>query len=201
MPLESGTPPPPLASRRRRPSPAEPRFGGWRKELRGWGVALLAAFVVVLLLRSFVFQLSTVRMHSMEPTLHERDWLFVNKVSYRVGHPRRGDIVILKDPGDGAGRQSYLVKRVIGIPGDRIEIRGGQLYLNGERMIEPYTDTAIEDGEYNPIVVGPGHYFVMGDNRRRGGSRDSRTFGAVEENRIKGRADFIVWPIVRWDRL
>ncbi|WP_276356689.1 signal peptidase I [Cohnella caldifontis] len=198
MPQDSGTS---LTPRRRGPAVAAPRPGGWRKELRDWGIALLAAFVVVLLLRIYVFQLSTVRMHSMEPTLYEREWLFVNKLPYHFGHPRRGDVVILTDPSDGPDRKAYLVKRVIGVPGDRLEIRNGQLYLNGKLTVEPYTDSAIEDGDYGPVEVGPGRFFVMGDNRHRSKSKDSRSFGVIEENRIKGKAEFVIWPIVRWGKL
>jgi signal peptidase I len=178
-----------------------PRLIGWRKELWDWSKALIVAFAVVLLLRAYVFQLSTVRMHSMEPTLYENEWLFVNKITYEVGHPKRGDVVILKDPSEGPDRKEYLVKRVIGMPGDRLEIRKGQLYLNGELTVEPYTDTAIEDGDYGPTEVGAAHYFVMGDNRHQNGSKDSRAFKEVPEDMIKGKAEFIIWPIVRWANL
>ena len=173
----------------------------WRKELRDWIKTLLIAFLVVFLLRTYVFQLSTVRMHSMEPTLYEREWLYVNKLPYEFGQPKRGDVVIFKDPREGYDGKDLLVKRVIGIPGDRLEIRGGQLYLNEELTVEPYTDVAIEDGSFGPVQVSEGHYFVMGDNRHLGGSADSRVFKEIPEDLIKGRADLIVWPIVRWTKL
>jgi len=206
MTLSTDTPPhaetsdlkPAPASPRQRRSRRAPR---WRRELWDWTKALIIAFVVVILLRTFVFQLSTVKMHSMEPTLYEREWLFVNKLSYEFGDPQRGDVVIFKDPRTGDANKELLVKRVIGIPGDQIEIRGGQLYLNGELTVEPYTDAEIEDGDYGPVSVSEGHYFVMGDNRHRGGSVDSRAFQEIPEGIIKGRADLIIWPIVRWTKL
>lgn len=173
----------------------------WRREMQDWFRALALAFVIVLLLRMFVFQLSTVKMHSMEPTLYESEWLFVNKLSYRFGHPQSGDVVIFRDPRTSAGKRDMLVKRVIGVPGDRLEIRGGQLYVNGALIAEPYTDVEIEDGDFAPITVSEGHYFVLGDNRHRGGSVDSRLFGEISENVMIGRAEFIIWPIARWDKL
>src|SRR5690606_2127153 len=103
--------------------------------------------------------LSKVEGHSMEPTLEPHEWLFVNKIGYRIGQPERGDVVILKDPSMDAGRKEYLVKRVIGEPGDSIEIRGGQLYVNGELQIEAYTDVEIEGADYGPVVVEAGRYF------------------------------------------
>ncbi|WP_123043376.1 signal peptidase I [Cohnella candidum] len=190
-----------LSSARRTKPDRGPWLTGWRKELWDWAKALIVAAVVVLLLRAYVFQLSTVKMHSMQPTLQEKEWLFVNKISYEFGHPERGDVVILKDPSDGADRKDYLVKRIVGMPGDKLEIRSGQLYLNGELTVEPYTDSAIEDGDFGPTQVSPGHYFVMGDNRHAGGSKDSRAFKEVPEDMIIGKAEAVIWPIVRWTKL
>ncbi|MBW5445619.1 signal peptidase I [Cohnella sp. CFH 77786] len=190
----------PLSTRRRK-SDQRRRLVGWRKELWDWTKALVVAFAVVLLLRAYVFQLSTVKMHSMQPTLQEKEWLFVNKIVYSFGHPGRGDVVILKDPSGGPDRKDYLVKRIVGMPGDRLEIRRGQLYLNGQLTVEPYTDSVIEDGDFGPTQVSAGHYFVMGDNRHLGGSKDSRAFKEVPEDMIIGKAEFIVWPIVRWAKL
>ncbi|MFC6553966.1 signal peptidase I [Cohnella cellulosilytica] len=135
---------------------------GWRKELWDWAKALIVAAAIVLLLKAYVFQLSTVRKISMEPTLHENEWLFVNKIALRIGDLDRGDVIIFKDPSEGGEGKDFLVKRIIGIPGDKLEIRGGELYLNGELKVEPYTDSKIEDGDFGPTTVSPGHYFVMG---------------------------------------
>ncbi|MFC3790302.1 signal peptidase I [Paenibacillus sp. GCM10012307] len=164
------------------------------KELLDWFKTLLLAVIIVMLLHYFVFNLSTVKGHSMQPTLEEKEWLFVNKAVYLFGSPERGNIVIVEDPEHELKSNEYLVKRVIGIPGDQIEIRNKRLYLNGERLVEPYTDLAIEDEDYGPYTVEPGAYFIMGDNRHAGASRDSRSFGTVSGNNIKGRADFILWP-------
>ncbi|THF72651.1 signal peptidase I [Cohnella fermenti] len=173
----------------------------WRKELWDWLRALVVAFVIVVLLRAFVFQLSTVKSISMQPTLYEKQWLFVNKLSYEIGHPSRGDVIILKDPSEGEDPKTLLVKRIVGMPGDQLEVRNRQLYVNGVLQIEPYTDAVIEDGDIASFTVSEGHYFVMGDNRHLESSKDSRSFGEVPESFIKGRADMIIWPISRIGRL
>lgn len=179
----------------------KPALSGWRKELWDWTKALVVAVIIVLLLKQFVFQLSTVKKVSMEPTLHENEWLFVNKIVLEIGNLERGDVVILKDPSEGADRKEFLVKRIVGMPGDTLEIRAGELYINGELKVEPYTDVKIEDGDFVPAKVSAGHYFVMGDNRHLSASKDSRAFKEVPENLIQGRADMIVWPISRWAKL
>jgi signal peptidase I len=166
----------------------------WRSEAWDWLRTLIVAFVVVLIVHFFVFNLSTVEGHSMEPTLLDDEWLFVNKFVYLVSKPKAGDVVILKEPDDGSGEKKFLVKRVIGVPGDRIEIYDNQLYRNGELVIEDYIDTSIEGMNYGPSVVEEGRYFVMGDNRHLQASLDSRIFGTVPRSLIKGRADYILWP-------
>jgi signal peptidase I len=178
-----------------RPSNGASGLPEWARELWEWVRTFIIALAVVLLLHAFVFNLSTVEGHSMEPTLQDKEWLFVNKFCYRFGLPQRGDVVILRDPTEGPDKKDYLVKRVVGVPGDRIEIRDGELYRNGEHVVEPYTDTRIEDLDYGPLQVGAGQYFVMGDNRHAHASKDSRVFGTVPLDVIKGRADYILWPI------
>lgn len=165
------------------------------EELWDWTKSIAVALIIVILLNMYVFNLSTVKGHSMEPTLQEKEWLFVNKLAFLIGHPNRGDIVILKDPDIKSVERQYLVKRVVATPGDTVDIRGGKLYVNGNAVIEPYTDIFIEDGDRAPIVVEEGCYFVMGDNRHQSASKDSRIFGTVPENLIQGRADFILWPL------
>ncbi|SFI72139.1 signal peptidase I [Paenibacillus sp. UNC496MF] len=173
----------------------------WAKELWEWGRTLVVAVVVVLGLHYFVFSLSTVEGRSMQPTLYEKEWLFVNKLSYRTGSPGLGDVVILKDPAPESEREDYLVKRIVGMPGDRIEIRQGELYRNGKLVVEPYTDVLIEDEDFGPVDVPVDHYFIMGDNRHASASRDSRSFQAVPRSAILGRADLILWPITQWAAL
>ncbi|NIK77916.1 signal peptidase I [Paenibacillus castaneae] len=166
----------------------------WRKELGDWIKTMVIALAVVLVLHFYVFNLSKVQGHSMEPTLTENEWLFVNKIVYLVSKPKVGDVVILREPGTLAKHKKFLVKRIVGMPGDRIEVYDQRLYRNGELVEESYTDTLIEDMSYGPEVIMPGHYFVMGDNRHARASLDSRSFHAVSDELIRGRADFILWP-------
>jgi signal peptidase I len=191
----------PATSGNRKRDSQRPGLSGWRKEVWDWSKALIVAVILVLLLRAFVFQLSTVKSYSMEPTLREHEWLFINKLILDIGELKREDVVILTDPSDNSDKKQFLVKRIIGMPGDTIEVRGGQLYMNGLLKVEPYTDVKIEGDDFAPITVDEGHYFVMGDNRHKDASRDSRSFKQVPEALIKGRADLIIWPISRWDML
>lgn len=182
-------------AKRRQPS------SRWLRELLEWGKTIVVALIIVLLLHFFVFNLSTVEGQSMEPTLVEKEWLFVNKLVYLTGSPSHEDVVILEDPDSRPNATDYLVKRVIGLPGDTIEIRNHQLYRNGELIVERYTAVEIDGPDMAPVVVEAGQYFVMGDNRHSRASRDSRSFGTVPERAIKGRADLILWPITRIHKL
>lgn len=174
----------------------------FRQTMIDWLKTSLIAIVIALIVHHFVFTLSTVQGHSMEPTLQEKQWVFVNKAVFWFDRPRAGEIVVLKEPaGGGLGEEQYLVKRIVGEPGDRIEISGGKLYRNGLLLDEPYTDTLIEDSSYGPVIVEDGHYFVMGDNRHMKASLDSRTFQAVPRKLITGRADCIVWPLREFNLL
>jgi signal peptidase I len=124
----------------------------------------------------------------MEPNLHPNQRLIIEKVSYRFGMPERGDVVVLKLPGRGS---DPLIKRVIGLPGETIEIRGGYVYVDGERLQEPYLHVRTR-GNTSPREVCDGCVFVLGDNRNA--SNDSRFFGPVPVDQIVGRAWIRYWP-------
>jgi signal peptidase I len=170
-------------------------------ELWDWVKSIGTALVIVFVLHTFVFNLSTVKGSSMQPTLEDGEWLFVNKWVYWVGEPKRGDVVILKDPSGGFGKREYLVKRIVALPGDTVEVKNHELYVNGEKYNEPYIDVQFEDADFSSLTVEKGHYFVIGDNRHAGASRDSRSFGSVPDEMIKGRADFILWPLKKIKKL
>ncbi|MGO4268556.1 signal peptidase I [Paenibacillus sp. TAF58] len=164
-------------------------------ELWDWTKSILVALLVVILVHQFGFNLSTVRGHSMQPTLQEGEWLFVNKAITYLKAPKRGEIIILKESEEFVTVQHpFLVKRIVAIAGDEVQGRAGYLYINGEKMEEAYTDTLIEDGDFGPTRVGQGHVFVMGDNRHAAASGDSRRFGAVPIGMIQGRAEYVLWP-------
>lgn len=167
---------------------------GWIAELRDWIITAAIVFALMSLLNVYVFNISTVVGHSMQPTLLEGEKLIINKITLVFASPGRGDVIVLHDPSTGPDRKEYLVKRVVGIPGDRVEVRDHKLYVNGKPANEPYVDSEIEDPDFSELTVEKGSYFVMGDNRHAGASKDSRYFGAVPLNRIVGVAAYIWWP-------
>ncbi|WP_405106778.1 signal peptidase I [Paenibacillus sp. FSL K6-1217] len=167
----------------------------WIKDMREWIITAGIVFAVMSLLNIYVFNVSTVIGQSMQPTLYQGEKLIINKIALSFGNPGRGEVVVLHDPSTGPSRKEYLVKRVIGIPGDIIEVRDQQLYLNGKLLKEPYIDTSIEDPDFSSLTVEAGTYFVMGDNRHAGASKDSRYFGAVAGESIVGKVSLIWWPV------
>lgn len=171
-------------------------------ELWDWTKSILVALLVVILVHQFGFNLSTVRGHSMDPTLQEGEWLFVNKAITYFKSPQHGEIVILKETEEYAFTQHpFLVKRVVAVGGDEVLGRGGALYVNGAKVDEPYTDSPIEDGDFGPVLIGEGRVFVMGDNRHAAASADSRRFGEVPASLIQGRAEYILWPFAMAGKL
>lgn len=176
---------------------AEESSTGFLREVWEWMKSLVIALCVVVLIHQYVFHLSTVKGSSMQPTLEEGEWLFINKIVRYFGSPERGDIIVVKDPESDNSDHPYLVKRVVAVAGDEVHIRQGKLYINGEAVKESYTDSLIEDGRIEPYKVKPGEVFIMGDNRHRYASLDSRSFGAVPLSKVEGRAEWILWPVNR----
>ncbi|MGC9348324.1 MAG: signal peptidase I [Anaerolineae bacterium] len=129
---------------------------------------------------------------SMEPTLHEGQYLIVSKVAYWVGSPQRGDIVVL-DPPQGRSTIPYI-KRVVGMPGEHVEIRDGRVWINGIALNEPYVSGPALYEENRTLA--PNEYLVLGDNRNN--SSDSHVWGALPEDRIIGKTIFRYWPPDKW---
>lgn len=143
----------------------------------------------------FVAQFHKVSGNSMFPTLHDGDYLITEKVSYRLGNPKRGEIIVLKNPRD---ESQDFIKRIIAIPGDNIKVENNQVFVNGGVISEPYLppNTPTRSGafltEKDPVKTDANQYFVLGDNRSY--SFDSREWGAVTREEIVGRAFFRYWP-------
>ncbi len=173
---------------------------------------VVPALLIVLVVNLFLAQATRVEGQSMEPNIHDNQRLVVEKISYRLHLPERGDIVVLKPPNwqplrldqritawfctvlplDCASEiPDPLIKRVVGLPGETIEIRDGNVYIDGLLLEEPYLEQATY-GTLSPRVISPDHVFVMGDNR--GASNDSRSFGEVALSNIIGRAWLRYWP-------
>ncbi|BAS29295.1 signal peptidase I [Limnochorda pilosa] len=162
-----------------------------RESLVEWVRSFALAGVVALFIVTFVARPYVVEGRSMEPTLHDRDRLIVEKLSYRFSDPHQGDIVVLRSPMEPGRR---LIKRVIGLPGDQVSISLGKVWVNGRALDEPYVDATVT-GFMPPRQVPADSYFVMGDNRHPQMSLDSRTFGFVERDALEGRAIVRFWPI------
>lgn len=155
--------------------------------------AAVGALVLALVIMTFVARAFTVEGPSMLPTLHSGERLVVERITYLIREPRRGEVVVFRYPLDP---REYFVKRVVGIPGDRVAIRGGYLWVNGQRLEEEYvTSRALRP--FPEVQVPEGHYFVMGDNRNNSeDSRDPRV-GFVPRELIVGRAVWRYWPVER----
>ncbi|SEU29181.1 signal peptidase I [Paenibacillus sp. NFR01] len=173
----------------------------WLKEFRDWGIVAVIVFGLMTLFNIYVLNVSTVVGQSMQPTLYQGEKLIVNRIALSFGPPKRGDVVVLHDPSTGPDRKEYLVKRVVGLPGDIVEVKDHKLYVNGVQAEEPYIDTEIQDPDFAAVTVEQGNYFVMGDNRHAGASKDSRYFGTVSKKMIIGKAAYIWWPFSKFNAL
>jgi signal peptidase I len=165
----------------------------WLSELKPWLRDILLAFFFAVLIVIFVVQPVKVEGTSMQPRLVDQERIFVNRFVYRFSEIHRGDIVVFWYPRD---RSKSFIKRVMGVPGDDVEIRRGSVHINGSRVEEPYLDPQFCDHDsLGRRIVPPGHYFVLGDHRSS--SNDSRNWGFVSRELIYGKAVFRYWPISR----
>jgi signal peptidase I len=168
----------------------------WKKDI----VSTLIYAVIILMLavgmRHFVVQRTMVDGHSMEDTLQDRDQLLIDKLSYRFSTPERFDIVVFPAPSE---EETYYIKRVIGLPGERILITENTIYINGEPLLEEYGKEAMEEDTEGiaktELVLGEDEYFVLGDNRNH--SKDSRdaSVGPIKGDTILGKAAIRIWPL------
>ena len=151
------------------------------------------ALIIVILVKHFLFQPFFVQGASMEPTYQDREYLIIDELSYRFHEPQRGDVVVFRYPNDPS---QYFIKRVIGLPGDTVEVREGSVWVNGKRLDESsYLDVSVETIGTTDLTIPAGYYFLMGDNRTA--SLDSRIFGAVSRKAIVGRTWVRAWPLDR----
>ena len=162
-----------------------------RNEIRIWSRDLLIAIGLALVIIVFLYQPVKVEGTSMAPLLSDQERIFINKFVYRFEPIERDDVVVFWYPLD---RSKSFIKRVIGLPGETVEIRQGLVYVNGRTLAEPYVPPQYEDmSDFGPIRVPMDSYFVMGDHRVS--SNDSRVFGPVASRYIYGRAVFAYWPV------
>ncbi len=165
---------------------AQQEHKSWLRELVE---TVLPALVIVVVINLFLGQTRRVDGLSMEPNLEDNQRIIMEKITYRFHRPRRGDIVILRRP-DGSYAHP-LIKRVVGLPGETIEIRDGSVRINGAVLDEPYLDQPTL-GYVAPLVIPEDQVYVLGDNRAS--SNDSRSFGPVPWEDILGKAWIRYWP-------
>jgi signal peptidase I len=175
-------------------APVPPEKRGSRAAIAFFSIrdVLLSVFIAIVVI-VFVYQPVKVEGTSMMPSLVDQERIFVNKFIYRfgLGQVERGDMVVFWYPGDPT--KSYI-KRVIGMPGDTIEIDNGNVIVNGRPLAEPYVPSEYRDHlSMSPMMVAPDYYYVLGDHRSS--SSDSRVWGPVQRKFIYGKAVFVYWPL------
>lgn len=188
----------------------------FQQEVIEWGSTLVVALIIAFLARTFIFEPVRVDGDSMYPTLHHNEFMYVSKLDYGTsfigipftdigtyvtlgGEPERFDVVVCNYPDrvdSATGARLNFVKRVVGLPGDTVEIRGGYLYINGAQYEEKFLHERM-DHDFGPYKVPDGHYFLMGDNRNN--SNDSRNLskvGAVTRDMIVGKVEGVLWRTI-----
>jgi len=172
---------------------SEPRRSFWF-DLQAWFRDLFVSVAIAAVVIVFLYQPVKVEGTSMMPQLADQQRIFVNKFVYRFDEIQRGDVIVFRFPLDPS--KSYI-KRVVGLPGDVVEIARGQLLVNAQPVEEPYVPVRYRDrSSYPPKEVMHGHYYVLGDHRNT--SNDSRSWGPVERSYITGKAVFGYWPLERF---
>jgi len=172
-------------------------IGGFFLDIIETVVVALSVFLIVYL---FLMQPHQINGQSMEPNFSNKEYLLTDKISYKRRDPQRGEVVVFHAPARAGCQQGAgcdFVKRIIGLPGETVEIREGKIFINGQELKEDYLPLGFitHSGAYTsrgPISLGPNEYFVMGDNRDH--SSDSRYWGPIDENDIVGRVFFRYWP-------
>ena len=172
-------------------------------EVKEWASSILVALVLTLIIRTFVVQAFKIPSGSMRPTLLEGDKLFVNKFVYRFRPPQRGDIIVFKYPVDP---KKDFIKRLVGLPGEEVEIRDGKIFVNGQVLTDPnsfgkfyYYNHDPYGGPQDKIHVPENAYYALGDNSAN--SQDSRFWGFVPAKNLLGKAIFRWWPPRRIGRI
>ena len=173
------------------------------KEILDWIKHIAIAIIVGVLFITFVGQRTVVYGMSMTPTLENGDQLVIEKITPKIGGIKRGDIVTIYIHGMLDEGKDYLIKRVIAIEGDTVMISGGKVYLNGNPLEEDYIrgDYTYEEQLKSEITIEKGQVFVMGDNRLKGGSNDSRSLGVFDLKAIRGKAIFRWYPFSKFGKL
>jgi signal peptidase I len=166
------------------------KYSSWHKA-RIWTGGLLIAAGIAAVSLALIYRPVKIEGNSMTPLLSDQEAIVINRLVYHFEPIHRDDVVVFRYPLDAT--QSFI-KRIVGLPGETVQIRQGLVYVNGKWVPEPYVPSQYEDlSDFGPVQVPSGSYFVLGDRRRS--SNDSRVFGTVAGRLIEGRAAFAYWPI------
>lgn len=163
------------------------------RDLIDWSIAFLLALAAVFLLRAFVLEPIRVDGNSMQDTLQNNEYVLVTKYDYYGRGPEFFDVVLCRYPGE---TESYI-KRVVGLPGDMVELRGGDLFVNDVKVSQDFL-TRRGTMDYGPVLVPEDCYFVMGDNRPNSVDSRNAEVGPVERGNILGRAQLVIFPLSNW---
>lgn len=159
-----------------------------------WILVVGGAVLIALVVKTFLFQAFYIPTGSMEPTLNVGDRILVNKASYKLHDVHRGDIIVFERPANAStGTIEDLIKRVVALPGETIEVRQGKVFIDGKALPEPYLPEGMVTPPFPKTTVPPDRLFVLGDNR--GDSQASNVFGPIDQDLIVGRAFVRVWPL------
>jgi signal peptidase I len=171
-----------------------------KKEIFSYLKTILFAILLAVIFRTYIFRTAYAMSVSMEPTLQEGQVLILSMVNYLVGEPERGDIVVIDSKQDKLEHLN-LIKRIVGLPGETIEIKDGRVYIDGKVLEPEFTLSPTPDFGFEKTTVPEGMYMVMGDNREH--SRDSRfeSVGFIGEEHFEGKAVFRVWPLNKIGKL
>lgn len=156
-----------------------------------WVKAIVIALIVAVVIRGFFLEPTYVQGPSMLNTMKTGDKIIINKLIYWFTSPARGEVIVFHSI---EGRD--LIKRVIGLPGETIQVKDNHVYINGKILSEPYLTFSTQTSTIPPTKIAANHLFVMGDNREN--STDSRELGSIPIDQIIGRAEFIYWPVSEW---
>ncbi|MGI6449355.1 MAG: signal peptidase I [Desulfitobacteriia bacterium] len=167
------------------------------KSVMEWVVIIAVAFVLSIVIRNFVIDTRIVPTGSMLPTIQLQDRLIVDRIFYKFDSFQRGDIIVFEAP-ESAQEDLDLVKRLIGLPGEKVEIKNGKVFINDQALYEPYIRET-PDYDYGPVTVPPNSYFMLGDNRRE--SKDSHIWGFLPKDKILGKVWVRYWPLDKIGRL
>lgn len=166
--------------------------------MKEWIKDILLAVVIAIIVIQFI-KPTIVKQSSMEPNFYENDYLFVSKQSYTLlGEPKRGDVVVVHSSlVQDNGEEKMLIKRIVGLPGETIDITDGKVYIDGEELVETYTKEGFTSGEIEGLVIPEGHLFCMGDNRRVSIDSRDESVGCVPIDEVIGKVVIRLYPFDR----